>query len=308
MLMAGHLRRVARRSALLALGAIVLARPAAAQELEPGAYTVSPVGINVLNLGYVFNSGDVNFDPSLPVEDASATVHTGTFSLLRSMALAGRSATALVALPIVGGHVEGVYLGQPTQVDRTGPGDLRIRVGVNLYGEPARRMPEFAKTARSKTNIGASVMVVAPTGQYSSQRVINLGTNRWAFKPEGAIIRNHRVWMFEIYGGAWIFTSNDNYVNGHRRTQAPIGSVQFSLRRTFQRGLWISANANFYAGGRSSVDDLAKQDLQTNSRVGTTVSIPLSRRNAIRFAASKGAYTTIGANFLGVSASFQQIF
>ena len=34
-----------------------------AQELEPGAYTVSPVGINVLNLTYGLSTGDVTFDP-----------------------------------------------------------------------------------------------------------------------------------------------------------------------------------------------------------------------------------------------------
>ena len=49
--------------ALLTLLGIALSGPASAQELEPGAYTVSPVGVNVFNLGYVLNDGDVTFDP-----------------------------------------------------------------------------------------------------------------------------------------------------------------------------------------------------------------------------------------------------
>jgi hypothetical protein len=280
----------------------------AAQELEPGAYTVSPVGINVLNLSYVFNTGDVTFDPSLPVEDGSARIHTGSFAYARSASLAGRSATFLVAFPLVGGHVTGKYLGQPAVVDRTGFGDMRVRIGVNLYGEPARRPAEFVKTQRSKLNVGASVMVVLPTGQYDPNRIINLGLNRAAFKPEAAVIRNFERWMFEIYGGAWLFTSNDNFFGGHTRSQDPLLSLQFSLRRTFKTGLWVSGNANFYRGGRTHVDDLAKQDFQSNSRIGTTVSMPLTRRNAFRFAVSQGAYTTIGADFLGVSMSFQQVF
>src|SRR5262245_51220214 len=178
--------------ALLLLLAAITASPsrAFAQELEPGAYTVSPVGINVLNLSYVFNSGDVNFDPSLPVEDGSARVHSGTFAVARAINLAGRSATALVAFPLVSGHVSGRYLGQPAFVDRTGFADMRVRLGVNLYGEPARSLQEFAKTARSRINVGASVTVVLPTGQYDPARIINLGVNRAAFKPEAAIIRN----------------------------------------------------------------------------------------------------------------------
>lgn len=297
-----------RMRALGVLLAIAFAAtPAAAQELEPGAYTVSPVGLNLLNLGYVFNDGDIAFDPSLPIEQGSATIHTTSVAYGRSVDIAGRSSTLLVALPIVFGHLEGLYLGERAVADRKGIADLRIRVGVNLYGAPARRMPEFAKTPPSRINVGASVTVIAPVGQYDSQKIINLGSNRWAFKPEAAITRNAGAWMFEIYGGAWLFTDNTDYVNGQVRSQKPLASAQFSLRRTFKPGLWASANINYYTGGRTNVGGVFKQDFQANSRAGATLSVPLSRRNSIRFAVSKGAYTTIGADFLGLSASFQQI-
>lgn len=297
-----------RRLALLTLLGIAVSFHASAQELEPGAYTISPVGINVFSVGYAFNDGDLTFDPSLPLEDARATIHTTVFSVGRAVDLAGRSATVLVGVPVITGHVEGRYIGELAVADRTGLGDLRIRVGVNLWGAPARRMPEFAKTPPARVNIGASITVVAPTGQYSSQRIVNLGSNRWAFKPEAAITRNARQWMFEIYGGAWLFTDNDNYLNGRTRSQKVLGSAQFSLRRTFRPGLWISGNVNYYTGGRTSVDGLFNQDFQANSRVGTTLAVPFSSRNGFRVAVSKGAVTTIGANFLGLSASFQQAF
>ena len=276
-----------------ALLAIAFAEaPVSAQELEPGAYTVSPVGNNLLNVGYVFNDGDVAFDPSLPIEDGSATIHTASIAYGRSVDLAVRSATLLVAVPIVGGHLEGLYLGERAVADRKGLADMRIRVGVNLYGAPARRLPEFAKAPPSKINVGASIAIVAPTGQYDTQRIVNLGTNRWAFKPEAAIIRN----------------DNTDYVNGQVRSQKPLASGQFSLRRTFRPGLWASANINYYTGGRTKVGELFKQDFQANSRAGATLSVPLSRLSSVRVAVSKGAYTTIGADFLGLSASFQQVF
>jgi hypothetical protein len=285
-----------------------LVAPAAGQELEPGAYTVSPVGLNVFNAGYVFNTGDINFDPSIPIEDADASIHTATLSYARAMNLAGRSATLLVAVPIIDGHVQGRVAGTFAEADRLGAGDLRLRLGVNLFGSPARRMPEFAKIPPARLNVGASVMVVAPVGQYDPARLVNLGTNRWAFKPEAAIIRNLGPWMFEIYGGAWLFTDNDDYYGGVTRAQDPIGSLQFSFRRTFKPGLWLSGNANFYWGGRTYLGDVAQQDLQTNSRIGATLAVPLGPRNAFRVAVSRGAYTTVGADFVGLSASFQQAF
>ncbi len=51
--------------------------------------------------------------------------------------LAGRSANAGVVVPVIAGHVEGRYLGEPAEVDRFGLGDPRFRVAVNLYGAPS---------------------------------------------------------------------------------------------------------------------------------------------------------------------------
>jgi hypothetical protein len=293
----------------LVVSAVCLAPSRApAQELEPGAYTVSPTGTNLFNAGYTFNGGEVAFDPSLPIDEASADIHTLVLSYGRSVGIAGRSGTVLVAVPIIDGHLEGLVFGAPQAADRRGLGDMRIRVGLNLYGAPARRLPEFVKAPPSPWNLGASVMIVAPTGQYDSARFVNLGNNRWAFKPEAAVIRNLGPWMFEIYGGAWLFTDNDNYVNGQVRSQDPIASLQFSARRTFRPGLWVSGNANFYRGGRTKVGETFNQDLQSNSRVGATVSYPFNPRRSVRFAVSRGAYTTIGADFVAFSASFQQAF
>jgi Putative MetA-pathway of phenol degradation len=298
------------RGALLAAAVSLLlsGTNAAAQELEPGAYTVSPVGVNLFNAGYTFNSGDVNFDPSLPVEDAHATINSLAVSLGRSISMFGRSATVLASLPIVGGNITGLYLGQFTAIDRTGLGDARLRLGVNLFGAPARTLAEFVKTPPPRNNISVGLTVGVPTGQYDPARIINLGAHRWSFKPEAAFIRTTGPWLFEFYVGAWLFTANDDFAGGHVRTQDAILSTQFNARYTFKPGLWLSGNANFYRGGRTNVDGRPDLDFQTNSRIGATMTVPLSPRSSFRVALSDGAYTTVGADFLGVSVSFQRAF
>jgi Putative MetA-pathway of phenol degradation len=288
--------------------AFFLARPASAQELEPGAYTVSPVGVNFIGASYALNRGDVTFDPSLPIEQAHAAIDMFSISYGRAINAAGRSGTFLVALPIIGGSVSGIYIGQFTQVDRHGLGDLRLRVGVNLYGAPAMTRQELAAWRR-RTTIGASLAMTAPIGQYDDQKLINLGTNRWAFKPELAVTHNvGRAWMFEAYGGAWLFTDNTDFYGGHVRSQRPIGSLQFHVRYTVRPGLWLSFNSNFYSGGRTSVDGKLNLDLQKNSRVGGTISWPLTRRDVLKAAVSRGAYTTIGADFTSLSVAYQHVW
>ena len=105
---------------------------ASMQELEPGAYWPRPTGLNILTVVNSLNWGDVAFDPSAPIADASATINTTAFSYTRAFNLVGRSANASVVLPMVAGHAEGRYLDEPAEADRFGLGDPRLRLAMNL--------------------------------------------------------------------------------------------------------------------------------------------------------------------------------
>jgi hypothetical protein len=295
-------------TAVLFVVTTMIASPVAAQELEPGAYSVSPVGMNFVNAAYSFNSGDVAFEPSVPIEQAHARINTLALNAGRAIGVAGRSGTFLVALPIVVGHAQGLVGGVFQVADRRGIGDLRVRLGVNLYGAPAMTLKELAQSRR-RTTFGTSLTVVVPVGQYDPQKLINLGTNRWSFKPELAVTHNTGTsWLFEAYGGVWLFTNNNDFYGGVVREQEPIGSVQFHVRYTVKPGLWVSLNSNFYYGGRTTLDGHLNVDLQKNSRLGGTLSLPLSRHDSLRVAVSRGAYTTIGADFTSLSVAYSHFW
>ena len=71
------------------------------------------------------------------------------------------------------------------QVERIVNGfmDPRFRLSVNFYGAPALSLPEF-RHYQQDLIVGASLQVSVPVGQYDETRIVNLGTNRWSFKPE----------------------------------------------------------------------------------------------------------------------------
>jgi hypothetical protein len=91
-------------------------------------------------------------------------------------------------VPVIGGHLDGLYLGQPAEVSRFGLGDPRARVAMNLYGAPAMTPRKFPRI-KFKTIVGVSVTVVPPLGKSDSSKLINLGTNRWSFKTEMGFAR-----------------------------------------------------------------------------------------------------------------------
>lgn len=284
-----------------------VAAASSGQELEPGAYSVSPIGANIIVVTNALMGGDVTFDPSLPIEDAEATIDTIVLAYVRSLDFFGRSANAGFVIPYGIGHVEGLYIGGFTEVDRSGFRDPAVRFAFNLYGAPAMDLKSFA-SYRQKTNVGVSFVAALPLGEYDSTKLINLGSNRWAFKPEVGLSRALGKWTLELYGGVWLFTDNTDFFSGKTRSQDPIGSAQVHLLYTFRPRLWAAMDANFYAGGRTSVDGRLNQDLQKNSRAGITVAVPLDPRQSLKFSYSRGAYTTIGADFHALAVGYQYLW
>ena len=55
-----------------ALGILASTAPGSAQDLEPKAYSASPVGAAFLVVGFARSTGSVLFDPTLPITDVEA--------------------------------------------------------------------------------------------------------------------------------------------------------------------------------------------------------------------------------------------
>jgi hypothetical protein len=288
---------------LPALALLLLPAFASAQELEPGAYWPIPVTLNVVTVSNAFNWGDLAFDPSVPIDQANARINTTALSFTRAFGLAGRSANVTASMPVVGGHLEGVYLGQPAMTDRLGLGDPRARLAVNLYGAPAMSPRQFGGY-QQKTLVGVSLTVAPPLGQYDPLKLINIGNNRWAYKPELGFSRTNGHWILEGMVGGWFFTDNTDFHGGGTREQDPIGAVQAHLTYRFKRTIWLAADANYFTGGRTTINGKANLDLQKNSRVGATFSAAIDSHQAIRASVSKGAYTTIGADFTSIAIGY----
>jgi Putative MetA-pathway of phenol degradation len=279
---------------------------AGAQDLEPRAYTAAPIGVNFLVVAAGRSSGGVLVDPSLPVDDVAANVESFAVGVGRTMNLFGRTALVLAAVPYAWAEASGSVGEDRRSISRSGFTDPRVKFSVNLLGGRALTAREFARSARSPTIVGVSLLVAPPLGQYRRSRLINIGANRWSFKPEIGVSRAVGPWTIDGYGGVFLFTTNDQFYTGASvRTQQPILALQAHASYTLRPQLWAAFDATWYSGGTTSVDGVKKGDLQRNSRVGATLSMPFARRHSLKISGSAGATTRIGADFRTVGVAWQ---
>lgn len=290
---------------LLSVALGLCASVGTSQELTPRAYWPAPRGTQVLVVGYNFSTGDVVTDPSLPVVGVNSDIHLGLIAYGRTLSLWGRTANFLIALPYSKGTTLGELEGEPTRRDFSGVADVGFTLSVNLLGAPSMTPAEFRELRQNPRPIlGASVKVVAPTGAYDAEKLINISSNRWAVKGElGYIIPIKPRWLLEFELAGWLIGDNDDFL-GMTREQDPVLAGQLHLVRRFRPGFWASLDLNYYTGGRSTIGGVEVGDLQRNSRVGATVVVPFRRRHAVKVGYSAGVVTESGGDYETLLLSF----
>jgi hypothetical protein len=277
---------------------------ALAQDIEPRAYSNIPIGVNFLLMGYAYSKGGLATDPSVPLTNADLQIHSAIVGYARSLDVWGQSGKFDAIVPYAGLSGSAEFAGTPHEREVSGFGDPRLRFSVNLYGAPALSLKEFA-AYRQDLIVGASLQVSVPVGQYDSDKLVNIGTNRWFFKPEIGVSKAWNAWTLELAAGATFYTDNKDFLGGKTREQDPVYSIQGGVIYSFASGVWVGLNGTYFTGGRTTVNGVKGDDMQQNSRVAATLAFSVDRRNSIKFYANDGVSTRIGSDFTVFGAAWQ---
>jgi hypothetical protein len=194
--------------------------------------------------------------------------------------------------------------GGDTSGKRNGFFDGRIKFGVNLIGSPVLTPKEFQRF-QEHTVLGASVAISVPVGQYFPEKLINLGTNRWGFKPEIGISHGEGRLFYEFYMGVWFFTKNTDFLKTNTLDQKGLLSFQAHVDYTFKKGTYVALNGGFASGGQTSLNSIERNDDQQNWRIGGTYSFPLNIHQSIKAMVNTGVATRAGQNYTAVTVVYQ---
>jgi hypothetical protein len=275
---------------------MAIAFDARAQDIEPRAYSNAPVDVNFLIAGYAYSQGGLPSDPSLPVTKLNLSTPSAVLGYARALNLRGKSGTFQVVVPYVWLSGSANFEGKTVERVVNGFADPLFRLSINLYGAPALTLKEFANYKQDWI-VGTGVRVSAPLGQYDESRVVNIGANRWAIRPEVGVSKAAGQWTMEITAGASFYSDNKKFFAGKTRSQSRLYSTQTHAIYSFGKGIWGSLDATYFAGGRSTLDGIQSDDFQRNWRVGSTLALPVDLHNSVKLYASRGVSARTGNNF-----------
>ena len=74
---------------------------------------------------------------------------------------------------------------------------------------------------------------------------------------------------------------------------------------SFDNGVWLALDGTWYSGGRTTINGIEKDNLQSNTRAGLTLAVPVDRHHSVKFDASSGTSTRTGTEFTAYGVAWQ---
>ncbi len=279
---------------VLVIGSSVL--PANAQDLEPRSLSPAPKGLNIAGLTYTHSDGNVFFDKALLIEDATGTINSATGLYGRTFGLFGKSSKVVAVLPFAWGDWEGLVDGEQASTSRRGLADPGVLLVVDLVGAPAADLKDFVAYKEGMI-VGLSILTVMPLGQYDPSKLINLGSNRWIFRPRLGFSGRLQRFTLEAMFDAYFFTDNDEAYGGTVLSQEALYAMQANLIYTFRRGTWLALTAGIAEGGQPSVNGVEKEAIDNQTRLGGVLVFPFAKRYSIKLSYTNSVRTKIGGDY-----------
>ena len=256
-----------------------LSPPALAQELEIRRWNHLPIDRNFVTVNYGRTDGDIAFDPVLRIQGAVVEMDTWLLGYIRTFELFDKTARIEIRQAWQAGNWSGILDGKPTTISRDGLADTFARFAVNLVGAPPLTGKDFTNYRSAtdvETIVGAALGVQVPTGEYMKDKLINLGTNRFTFRPQIGIHQQYYSWSFEVTGMAWIYTENSSFFNGNQLEQDPYYTIDGSIEYSFKSGVWASVGAGLGVGGRSILNGVKKDDRREDFGWSVSAGFPVT--------------------------------
>jgi len=259
-----------RRLATTILALTILGPIFAFAQIPPRFYWKNLAGGNAVPV--IFQSLSGNANPMDPADflsgNAAIDANVAMVGYAKMLPLFDRTLTLAVLETV--GRVSGetTIAGRSYNQSANGFGDPMLEVGYNLIGPKAiKNIPDMLRY-EPKLSLDLIVDVVFPIGEYDSDQALNLGMNRWYGRVGAPIVWQIGPWVpgrrttFEVFPSVWFYGDNDDFV-GQTLSTDPKFQLEAHLTRDFTEHFWGSLDTTYMAGGKSSLNGVAGDSLNT---------------------------------------------
>ncbi len=276
------------------------------QDLEPRILSSIPTGTNIAIISYGHSKGNVLLDNSAPIEDLKASLNNIVIGYAGSFKLFNKLTKVDAVAPYSFADFNGTLNQIDTSTARNGFGDPMLRISMLLVGSPPLKPSEFIKYNHDKFKLGVFFRFRVPIGQYDSDKLINLGSNRWAFEPGiAASYTIKKKLVFEARLSSWFFTKNNDLLDGNSSYQEPIFGAQIHAGYIFKSGVWVAGSIGKTYGGKTSINNVEQEIDQNNSRYGLTFAYRIAKQHSLKAIYTNGFVTRAGSDFTTFLLAYQ---
>jgi hypothetical protein len=262
------------------------------------------VGINQLELGYAYVRANTSIDTSVVVSGAKFNLNQGLIDYTRYFAFLHRTAWVEASIPVA--NLSGSITGTGITGSTTGAGDSAYTAAILLKGGPALSPEQFAE-AETTTSIGLSLSTTAPTGQYNPNKLLNLGSDRWSFKPELAISKpfgSEQRWVFDAYANSYFYTDNTSYRGAEVLRQRALLGLEGHISYSFNNTISASLDTRYSFRGGTTVSGVNQDNPQRNFILGSEFVVSPNSRNSFIFEFAKATVHKNGPALTGFSVKY----
>jgi hypothetical protein len=247
-----------------------------AQDDGARAYWNARAGTHIVSFQYlplsIGASGSKAFAPSLfiyPNSNININFFIGTWA--HHLTLFNRPSA--IAVNILGGSVgvnvntnvspeflpPGISPGTAISQSSSGFSDPNMQLVVNLFGTPPLRSGVDLLNYEPTWSLDIAAMLAFPIGKYDSEKLVNIGLNRWygrvalPFKWHFGVFSPGYMSSFELIPSVWLFTENDEFV-GHKLENEPLWQLEAHLTHDFTNSFFGSLDMLYQNGFQSKID------------------------------------------------------
>jgi hypothetical protein len=290
-----------------------LGTPALAVDDGARAYWNGKDGME--GVSFQFLRGDIDatasqqYDPAqhvYPNADVEANLAIATWA--HHFTLLNRASS--FAVNLIGGSVDvdmnansapslflppGLVAGSSLSQSSSGFADPSVQLVVNLYGTPKLKSNVDLLNYEPGLTVDFATMLAIPVGEYSSDKLVNMGLNRWygrialPLKYHFGVFSRGYMNSLEIIPSVWLFDENDDFM-GRSLENDPILQLEGHLTHDFTSTFFGSLDMLYRNGFQSEIDGVETGDEVEIGDIGFTLSYQLNDNAAIRTGYSSNVF------------------